>query len=349
MKIVIIWASRWFWKWLANFITKQNFKNIEIVLTWREEENLKQISKDLNCKYSLDNIASVKDADVVIFSVPISATEWIIKEVAPHIKPWAMVLDVTSIKKFPSITMEKYCDKSCLIVPTHPMFWPFVSSIAGQIIVLTPLNEEDKQDKRYQFLFNFLKNAWAKVMETMPVEHDKMMAVVQGLTHLNMFVFAETIKRLWVDIENSLEFVSPVYKIMLSSVARYMHQNPKLYWDIQMYNDEVLNVHKIYREVWHDFSTLVKAHNEEDFIKIIEWTKDYFWDNAIAWQKYTDKIIYMISRQVELLKNNINKEVKLKNIYDNREVFWVLISFENNIIKLDNREEYNIDEWEVIK
>jgi hypothetical protein len=34
-----------------------------------------------------------------------------------------------------------------------------VSSIAGQIIVLTPLNEEDKQDKRYQFLFNFLKNA----------------------------------------------------------------------------------------------------------------------------------------------------------------------------------------------
>jgi prephenate dehydrogenase len=33
-------------------------------------------------------------------------------------------------------------------------------------------------------------------METMPVEHDKMMAVVQGLTHLNMFVFAETIKRL---------------------------------------------------------------------------------------------------------------------------------------------------------
>jgi hypothetical protein len=29
----------------------------------------------------------------------------------------------------------------------------------------------------------------------------------------------------------------------------------------------------------------------------------------------------MISRQVELLKNNINKEVKLKNIYDNREVF----------------------------
>jgi prephenate dehydrogenase len=41
------------------------------------------------------------------------------------------------------------------------------------------MNEEDKKDLRYIFLKNFLEKSAAKVIESNPVEHDKMMAVVQ--------------------------------------------------------------------------------------------------------------------------------------------------------------------------
>jgi len=44
------------------------------------------------------------------------------------------------------------------------------------------------------------------------------MAVVQGLTHFNMFVLADTMKKVKFDIEKSFNFVSPIYKLMISSV-----------------------------------------------------------------------------------------------------------------------------------
>jgi prephenate dehydrogenase len=45
-----------------------------------------------------------------------------------------------------------------MILPTHPMFGPFVSSVAGQIFVLTPADEA-KNDARYMFLVNYLKKS----------------------------------------------------------------------------------------------------------------------------------------------------------------------------------------------
>lgn len=345
IKITIIWWSDWFWKWLANFI-KQNFKNkVEITITWRNLEKLEKISKEIDCLYSIDNIKSVENADIIIFSVPIWITVETIKNVTPHIKNSSMILDVTSIKKSTSIAMEKYAQKWTLIIPTHPMFGPYVSTIAWQIFVLTP-KEEDKKDSRYLFFKNFLEKNDAKVIETTPIEHDKMMAVVQWLTHFDMFVLWETIKRLWLDIEKSMNFVSPIYKIMISSVARYLNQNPKLYSDIQIYNTEVLQVHKVFMETTNDFNNFIKNKDEENFIKTVQNTAKYFWKNSKEWQEYTDKIIYMIWNQIEKAHKNIWKEIEIKNIYDKSKIEWILEKIENNFLYINNKK-YNLNIWEI--
>jgi prephenate dehydrogenase len=39
------------------------------------------------------------------------------------------------------------------------MFGPFISTIAGQIFVLCPVNNSDKKDKRYKFLRSFLESS----------------------------------------------------------------------------------------------------------------------------------------------------------------------------------------------
>jgi prephenate dehydrogenase len=65
-----------------------------------------------------------------------------------------------------------------IVIPTHPMFGPYISSIAGQVCVLTP-EETVKNTAEYKFLKNFLKIKQAKVIESTPAYHDKMMAVVQ--------------------------------------------------------------------------------------------------------------------------------------------------------------------------
>ena len=343
MKIAIIWGTSGFGKWLAKYI-KDNFENVDIVVTWRNLEKWKLVAKELWVKFTDDNIKAVENADITIFSVPISKMEDTIKQVAPYVKPWSIVADVCSIKWFPAKVMKEYSPKNTLIIPVHPMFWPYVSSIADQIFVLTP-DEEVKSDKRYKFFKDFLQSKWAKIIETTPQEHDKMMAIVQWLTHISMFMVWEAISRLNVDVKKTFDFVSPIYKLLIASVLRYIWHDPKLYGDIQMFNPEVLKVHEVLVDVMTDFNKAVLEKDEDKFITIINHSKQKIGKYSDFWQKYTDKIIYFMSKQKEKLQNSIWKEIVLENIYTWKIVKWVLRKLVDDEIVLENGKKFYIYEW----
>ena len=347
-KITIIGWTDGFWKWLASFILK-NFKDkINLVIIWRNKQKAEKVASDLWCKFSLNIKEEIVDSDITIFAVPIAYTVKTIKTYAPYLKAWSMVLDVTSIKKEPSLALQKYSPDWVFVLPTHPMFWPFISSIAGQIFVLCPLKEEDKKDSRYIFLKKFLLEKKAKVIEEDPEIHDKMMAVVQGLTHINMFVLAETMKKLNFPLKKSFNFVSPIYKIMISSVWRYVGQNPKLYADIQMNNSEILEVHKKFMESISDFNKYVVEKDEDSFIKNIEKSKEFFGEQTEKWQIYTDKIIYLLWKQIEKAWNLVWKEIFLENIYSKEKKSWILEKFEDRKLFLDSWEILDLDKYYII-
>ena len=346
-KVTIIGWTDWFWKWLASFILKNFRENIELTITWRNIDKWEKAVKELKCKFSTETKKVIQDSDITIFAVPIVHTTKLIEMFAPYLKHGSVVCDVTSIKKEPSEALKKYAPSSVLVIPTHPMFGPFVSSIAWQIFVLTP-DGEVKKDKRYKFLKKFLIKSWAKVVEETPEEHDKMMAVVQGLTHLNMFVLADTMKKLNFDIKKSFNFISPIYKIMISSVGRYVWQNPKLYADIQMNNSEVLNVHKEFMKSMQEFNNFVLEKDEQSFIENIGSSKKYFKDEAEKWQFYTDKIIFMLSKQVEKAEKLVWKEINLENIYSKQIKKDILEKYEDRKLFLKNWEVLEIDKWNIL-
>jgi len=278
-KVTILWGTNGFGKWLADYALKHFSEYICLTTTG---------SKD-------NNIEAIKDADIVIYSVPISKTEEIMTETLPYIKAWAIVADVTSMKKFPSMVMQARED--IIVIPTHPMFGPYIEQISWQVVILTA-EKKSQESPEYKFLKNFLEMQQAKVHECTPEYHDKMMAVVQGLTHFNMFVVWETMKRLGISVQDSLNFVSPIYKLMISSVGRYLGQNPKLYADIQMYNDEILPVHEAFLETAKNFHLSVQSKNIQKFCGDIEEARDFFGhDICQDWQEYTDMIIEMLSKQ----------------------------------------------------
>lgn len=347
-KILILGWTDWFGKWLAEFILERFSDSCEIIVTGRNKDKWAKVASELGVIFTDNNSKYIWEADIVIFSVPIGYMESSIIELAPQIKPWAIVVDVCSVKSMPSELMKKHCPPDCVIIPTHPMFGPYVSNIAGQIFVLSP-DVVTKSHKSYQALKQFLESESAKVIEFSAKEHDKMMAVVQWLTHFDMFVFGETIRRLDFDITESLNFVSPVYKMIISSVARYLDQNPKLYSDIQIYNPEVLQVHKTFMEVTEHYNRIVKDKDETAFIETANASKEFFWsENTSAGQKYTDKIIYLLGKQIQAIEDNIWKKWEFINIYTKERSQKTIKKFENNYIHFEDWESYNLDEWEMI-
>lgn len=333
MKISIIWWTGGFGLWLAKYIRK-NFKNLDLIISWIDSKLWESIAKENAFEYMWNKEAS-SIWDIVIFAVPISKIESVIKDCAPRIKDWAIAADICSIKWFTSDALKKYSRKWVTIIPTHPMFWPYVDDISWQILVITPVSNIYK-NKKYLFFKKLLKGSWMKVIESTPEYHDKMMAVVQWLTHINMFAVWESIRRLWIDVLDSLNFVSPIYKMMIASVARYIWHNANLYVDIQMYNSQVKDVHKIFMNTLSDFNKCVEDSNSKGFLQIIEKTQKYFWDETSFWQNYTDKIIYLMWTEQSKIRENIWKPSKFKNIYDWTIDSWIVSKIDWDIVTFDD-------------
>ena len=346
--ITIVWWTDGFWKWLAGYILQHFSNQVEVTLTGRNIKKGEDIAQLFWCHFTNDNISAVKNADITIFATPIGFTYQCIKEISPHIKKWSVVADVTSIKESPKKAFHKYCDPSILILPTHPMFGPFVSNISEQIFVLTP-EEDVKNDTRYQFFKKHLEKWWASVIETSAQHHDTMMAIVQWLTHYNMFSVARCLQTLWIDIAESMQFMSPIYKIMVSSVWRYIDQNPWLYADIQMNNPIIQDVHESFMNASKEFHTIVKEKDTSTFAQLITESKQHFWNEAQKWQHYTDKIIYLLSKQSEKVQNNIGNHISLIHIYTGKKISGKVKKFEKGYIHITNESHsYHIDEWEII-
>lgn len=340
MKISIIWWTGGFGLWLWKYISK-HFENIEILISGIDHDLGQKLANENNFSY-FENQECASKWDIVIFAVPISQMESVIESCAPLVQKQAIIADICSIKWFPSKLLQKFAPKWTLIVPTHPMFGPYVDDVSGQIVVITPL--QDVQDNaQYLFFRKILKEKWVKIIESTPEYHDKMMAVVQWLTHINMFTIGESIKRLGVDVLDSLNFVSPIYKMMIASVARYVGHDANLYADIQMYNDQVKSVHRIFMETLKDFNVCVESSDREWFLNIVEGTQTYFGSQTEFWQHYTDKIIYLMWTEQSQIRENIWKNQSFKNFYTWKITSWIVQKIDWNCVIFENWESLDLD------
>ncbi len=360
MNIAILGWTSWFGKWIAERLLElqtNRWYRLNITVTWTNQSKWEKVASALGINFTTSNIEVVQNADITIVSVPISKTLQIIDQVWPYLKPGSIFADVTSIKGPVYDKMVKYQGRA-LIVPTHPMFGPFVKSISWQVVILTP-PPLTKQDKRYLWFKDFLKSMWAKVFELDPYQHDKIMSIIQWLTHFTLFVVAESLHRLWKkffdnekDILGILDnFTSPVYKILISLTGRYMSQNPYLYADIQLGSKLNNEVHKTFYEVAKDFNKILFGEkNKEKFVEILSQWREFFGQYAQKGQKYTDKLIYLTSLQIDKFKSNIGQKVKLQNIYTKKVLEDILldIDIEKEKIKLSQNGTLDINEWVIL-
>ena len=226
-----------------------------------------------------------KKADLVIVTVPITSTAQVIEKIAPFVRKQAGLADFTSLKGFPTKAMER---NSCSeVVGCHPIFAPSVPSLKNQVIVLCPVRGR----KWLGFLKESFKKAEAKVKIMNPEEHDRRMAVVQGLIHFTSITLAATIKRMGWDQSVLNAVSSPVYRFRMDFANRILNQDPHLYADIEMMNGYLPDVLKAYEEQTKILSTLVRSKKRKSFIALFKQISDHLGVEKKHAQKRTDFLI----------------------------------------------------------
>jgi len=184
----------------------------------------------------LTNIQLAERCDLVIISVPIRETVRIIEEISPVLTRDQLLCDLTSLKAAPVAAM---LNSDAQVIGLHPLFGPTVQSLRHQTIIVCPARAPEEVVSSLLAIFS---NEGAECTITTPDQHDRMMAVVQGLTHFVTLCMADSIRRLGIDINTTRAFTSPVYQIELSLVGRLLSQDPSLYADILQQNPFVPGV-----------------------------------------------------------------------------------------------------------
>lgn len=133
---------------------------------------------------ALCDLAEIARCDVVVLAVPVSCMSEVIRCLRPHLQPGTIVIDVGSVKIEPVRTMLAELPPDVEIIGSHPLFGPQSAKdgVAGHRIAWCPVRGSRRTAGRIAaFLRHVLK---LDVIRTTPDEHDRQMAVVQGLTHL---------------------------------------------------------------------------------------------------------------------------------------------------------------------
>jgi len=234
---------------------------------------------------ALTNRDIAEQCDLVIVSVPIHNTVLVIDEIAPLLSKDQLLCDLTSLNVRP---VEAMLRSKAEVIGLHPMFGPTVHSLRHQIIIACPARASDKT---LQDLLAIFHRQEAGCTITTPEAHDRMMAVVQGLTHFVTLCMADSVRKLGIEIEKTEAFTSPVYQIELSLMGRLLSQDPALYADILQQNPYVPEVLSACRSSAGDLCAIIESKDPEAFKTFFEQNSRHLGDYCRKGQDVTDTLI----------------------------------------------------------
>ena len=226
----------------------------------------------------------VSRADVVIVAVPMAVAESVITKLATLVRDDALLCDINSLKQN---ACKALANSNGEALGTHPMFGPTVGTLRRQKIVLCRVKPGPLGD----WLRAELAQMGADLIDAEPIEHDRMMAVVQVLSHFGILTMGRSLTRAGVSLADTLRFMSPIYRLEVSMVGRLFAQQPELYREIVMSNPEAKRFLDLYVEEATRLANIIAGRAGDDFIAAFQETADYFAEFSADAMALSDRII----------------------------------------------------------
>lgn len=259
---------------LARVIRREGLAR-EIVISTRSAATLERARQlGLGDRYESDAGDAVRDADLVIVSVPVGSSGEVAARIAGSLKPGAIVTDVGSTKASVIAQMQPELPANVHFIPGHPIAGTehsgpdagFADLFEGRWCILTPLPDADPDAVRR--LTGFWERCGSRVDTMDPVHHDKVLAIVSHLPHIIAYNIVGTAD----DLETVTE--SEVIKYSASGFrdfTRLAASDPTMWRDVCLHNkDAILEMLARFSE---DLSSLQRAIRWGDGDKLFDMFK----------------------------------------------------------------------------
>ncbi len=217
------------------------------------------------------NVDAVKDADLVILCIPVGACGPVAQEIAPHLKPGAIVSDVGSVKGAVVRDMAPHLPAGVHFIPAHPVAGTehsgpdsgFAELFINRWCILTPPDGSDAD--ALERLRAFWAALGAKVEIMTPDHHDLVLAITSHLPHLIAYTIVGTADELGqVTSSEVMKFSAGGFR----DFTRIAASDPIMWRDVFLANKEaVLEMLGTFNE---DLSKLTRAIRRGDGAALFE-------------------------------------------------------------------------------
>ena len=90
-----------------------------------------------------------------------------------------------------------------------------------------------------------------------------MMSIIQVLFHLTTMLAGRTLRKLGIDIYETMEYTSPIYRIEMNLAGRIFAQSPELYAAITQMNPNTGRIFSEFKESLEVYENFYRSHNLE--------------------------------------------------------------------------------------
>jgi prephenate dehydrogenase len=200
------------------------------------------IARELELIDGVADYAQAGQADCILLALPVGETETVLRQLAPHLKPGAIITDAGSTKRnvveaARAALGERFTD----FVPGHPIAGSEQSGpgaaradlFQGKKVLLTPL-AETRPDA-----FEIVKALWlatgAQVETLDAAQHDRVFAAVSHLPHLAAFALVDELAQR-EDGDTFFRLAASGFR----DFTRIAGSSPEMWRDIALANKQAL-------------------------------------------------------------------------------------------------------------
>ena len=228
---------------LARVVRREGLAG-HLVVSTRSADTLARAEElGLGDSCTIDAAEAVRDADLVVVSVPVGASESVAIAIRDHLKPGAIVTDVGSTKASVIAQMAPHIPAGVHFIPGHPLAGTeksgpdagFAELFANRWCILTPLEGTDPD--ALTKLSEFWRACGSNIDTMDPQHHDMVLAIVSHLPHIIAYNIVGT--------ADDLEAVtkSEVIKYSASGFSdftRLAASDPTMWRDVCLHNKDAI-------------------------------------------------------------------------------------------------------------
>jgi prephenate dehydrogenase len=222
-------------------------------------------------------LLAVSGSDIVLISVPVSATEATFKAIRHLVEPGVLFMDVGSTKRDVIDAARRVLkERVTSFVPAHPIAGKEVAGIAhadatlysNRQVILTPIAQTDPE------LLQKATDVWAaigsQVLRMTPENHDAAFAAVSHLPHMLAFAYFNSVARQPAG-RDFLSLAGPGFR----DFTRIAASDPAIWRDILVSNrEELLKQSMRFRHTLDAMEHVIKTGNIEALEDLIRGASD---------------------------------------------------------------------------